>query len=449
MRKTRLVPAVVVAAVVLFAGAASSADTLDVHLVSQNNSNITLGWTPQAGYGYLFSTQATSTAQLVLVSRTNDPGRSTVTFTKGSFAYEVAVIAKGSNGHYPASTPPPLAACSDGLDNDADGLVDYPNDPGCSSASDTDETNVVVPPPLAQCADGIDNDSDGLVDLADPGCSSSSDNDETNAAPPPTGYPDASNTGVPAGTTLTTYTGPSNITTANTVINGKTMGCIQISAPGVVIRNSRVSCNGGLAVFVDDRTSSSTLLTIEDSEVSCQNTGGTGISEADFIVRRVEITGCENGFDLNQNVLIEDSFIHDLFNSADAHADGAQMSGSHWTGSAYACCALNVTLRHNTIFGMGAPNDSSFGTSAIIQNGANGNNFDTNVTIDNNLLAGGAATLYCRTTGSSVNERITNNKFSTRFGPHVGAFFPASGCSDETVVSGNVYQETGLPVPMG
>lgn len=37
--------------------------------------------------------------------------------------------------------PPP---CSDGQDNDSDGLADFPSDPGCSSAEDDDETD---PPP--------------------------------------------------------------------------------------------------------------------------------------------------------------------------------------------------------------------------------------------------------------------------------------------------------------
>lgn len=32
-------------------------------------------------------------------------------------------------------------ACSDGIDNDGDTLIDYPADPGCSSLSDSDETN--------------------------------------------------------------------------------------------------------------------------------------------------------------------------------------------------------------------------------------------------------------------------------------------------------------------
>ena len=72
--------------------------------------------------------------------------------------------------------PPPPPVCSDGKDNDSDGLIDYPADPGCTSTTDTDETD---PPPSPACADGIDNDSDGLVDYpADPGCTSPTDTDE-------------------------------------------------------------------------------------------------------------------------------------------------------------------------------------------------------------------------------------------------------------------------------
>ncbi len=46
----------------------------------------------------------------------------------------------------------------------------------------------IVIPPLTQCNDGIDNadPEDTLVDLQDPGCTDASDNDETNTPPPPT-----------------------------------------------------------------------------------------------------------------------------------------------------------------------------------------------------------------------------------------------------------------------
>lgn len=37
--------------------------------------------------------------------------------------------------------------CIDGIDNDSDGLIDFPNDPGCSSFTDDDETDTLPPPP--------------------------------------------------------------------------------------------------------------------------------------------------------------------------------------------------------------------------------------------------------------------------------------------------------------
>ncbi len=46
------------------------------------------------------------------------------------------------------STPKP--ACSNGKDDDGDGKIDYPNDPGCDSPSDTDETDPTPPPPTIQ-----------------------------------------------------------------------------------------------------------------------------------------------------------------------------------------------------------------------------------------------------------------------------------------------------------
>ncbi|MEK6922522.1 MAG: hypothetical protein AABX08_01840 [Nanoarchaeota archaeon] len=70
--------------------------------------------------------------------------------------------------------------CNDGIDNDGDGAVDFPEDFSCSNVNDDDEEN-----PKAKCQDGIDNDKDELIDFPeDPGCSSNQDNDESN---PPVG----------------------------------------------------------------------------------------------------------------------------------------------------------------------------------------------------------------------------------------------------------------------
>ncbi len=93
------------------------------------------------------------------------------TFGFGRIDAAAAVIAAGGE--------PPVAQCSDGIDNDGDGLTDFPNDPGCTDANDNDETD----PPAPACSDGIDNDGDGFTDFpADSGCTDANDDDETDAA---------------------------------------------------------------------------------------------------------------------------------------------------------------------------------------------------------------------------------------------------------------------------
>ncbi len=75
------------------------------------------------------------------------------------------------------NNPPVTYQCNDHIDNDSDGFVDYPSDPGCSSYTDNSEYNQVTI--TYQCNDGYDNDSDGRVDYpSDPGCSSYTDNSE-------------------------------------------------------------------------------------------------------------------------------------------------------------------------------------------------------------------------------------------------------------------------------
>jgi len=65
-------------------------------------------------------------------------------------------------------------ACSDGIDEDGDGLTDHPDDPGCDSPTDDDERS-----PSLVCDNGVDDDGDGLTDWpADPGCSDGADASE-------------------------------------------------------------------------------------------------------------------------------------------------------------------------------------------------------------------------------------------------------------------------------
>jgi hypothetical protein len=76
----------------------------------------------------------------------------------------------------PGGNGPPQ--CSDELDNDGDGRTDFPNDPGCESPQDDNE---VDGPPAPECSDGMDNDGDGRTDFpSDPGCENRDDDDEEN-----------------------------------------------------------------------------------------------------------------------------------------------------------------------------------------------------------------------------------------------------------------------------
>lgn len=247
----------------------------------------------------------------------------------------------------------------------------------------------------------------------------------TQAANVLTGWPDATNTGVPAGTSLTIVNGDVNITVAGTIYENRDVrGCITVNAPNVIIRRSKVSCPGGAI------SSFSTNLLVEDATVDCQGKAQTAaIGANNYTARRVNVSKCENLLWAGDNVTIEDSYLHDPIPYdpvTDPHVDGIQM----YFGS-------NVTIRHNRIY---AGDKSNIANSAIITQ------YASNVTIDNNLLAGGGYTVYCNDKGSGV-LRVTNNHFSTIFFPRGGLYGPWLNCKNQSQVTGNVYHETGQLLP--
>jgi len=88
------------------------------------------------------------------------------------------------------SCPVSSFQCNDGIDNDGDGKIDFSTDPGCSSATDNNETDEggggnpggggVQP----QCSDNKDNDLDALVDRFDHACHTDGDPTNTNSYSP-------------------------------------------------------------------------------------------------------------------------------------------------------------------------------------------------------------------------------------------------------------------------
>lgn len=79
------------------------------------------------------------------------------------------------------ATEIPLAECLNGLDDDEDGRIDYPTDPGCSAPSDREELTEV----FGACSNDEDDDGDGLVDYPlDPGCPSAAGDSEEDICGP-------------------------------------------------------------------------------------------------------------------------------------------------------------------------------------------------------------------------------------------------------------------------
>ena len=259
------------------------------------------------------------------------------------------------------------------------------------------------PPPTPQCSDGVDNDLDGATDYpADTGCSSAIDDDESSIASPPTGFPDASNTGVPAGVTLTP-SGGLTIGVAGTVIDAREItGQVVVNAPNVTIRRSRIRSN---SMWVIDNNS--TGLVVEDSEivnrpVAGQNNCHNGIGDGNFTVRRSEITGCENAANIGgDNVTFVDNYVHDLDTVGpsyvwgnDPHTDGLQLSPG----------ADNLVIRHNWI----DPSPGGGVTAPIIM-GVNGS--QANVWIEDNYLDGrGASYALYANRSPSTNVNINRNR---------------------------------------
>ncbi|MBN1171339.1 MAG: right-handed parallel beta-helix repeat-containing protein [Micromonosporaceae bacterium] len=238
------------------------------------------------------------------------------------------------------------------------------------------------------------------------------------------GFPDATTTGVPAGTPLTVVVGNVTVTTAGAVIDGQDIqGCVAVEAPNVTIRRSKITCREFWAVrsFADTYTGGGLLL--EDVEIDCGKSNSTAVGSYGFVARRVNVHDCENGFDIGNTATVVDSYIHSPFEGVDGHTDGIQLSGG-----------AHITISHNTILNPG-------GTSAIISHPAN----NSDVVISNNLLAGGAYTLYCPEE-TSERFRVFDNRFGTTYSKTSGVFGPWVYCDKVAESQGNVWDSTLDPL---
>lgn len=266
-------------------------------------------------------------------------------------------------------------------------------------------------------------------------------------------WPGPHNTGVPAGTSLTSYSGDRTISRRGAVVSGWDVdGCIIVTAVGVTIENSRAGCVKveakarycragetaaekaltGCTVVpgVSSARRSPPRLVVRDSEIRCPDgLGESGLGDRNMLVLRVDISHCENGLSVDSYVKVKDSYVHDLYNAVegDPHTDGLQ-----------GLVGRRLILEHNVFFaftpGCSYPSVDARcnGNAAITIGGQRDFPSVRHTAIRRNLLAGGSYTLYCPFVVPK-GFAVIDNRFSEVYSPKVGEYGTMSQCGGRGV----------------
>lgn len=264
---------------------------------------------------------------------------------------------------------------------------------------------------------------------------------------PRTAFPSAATTGVPAGTILSPVSGNITVTVPGTVIDAQDVkGCILIRADRVTVRRTRVRsapCDNRHQIDVENGRWSGVL--IEDVEIDGLKADayGAGIGNSGFTCRRCDIHNVGQGANISSDVVIEDSFIHDLYSAGDPATTGSHNEPIISNGGG------NFVIRRNEL----QISPSAQGASAAV---ALYGDFSpiVNVLVEGNRFNGGG---YCIYGGSvpgkphpvATGVRFLNNRFGQKYYSNCGLYGPATAfdaAGAGSVWSGNVFDSSGAVV---
>lgn len=274
-------------------------------------------------------------------------------------------------------------------------------------------------------------------------------------SPSSCGYPDATNTGVPAGTALKTVPGQVSSGTgwhydtrgwvqvdgAGAVLSGLYIPHnINVTAPNVTIKNVQVVISGQPGISIRHAAG----VTIQDSTISGVNatTGRmlAGVKDmygdsTGLTIQRNNISQAETGVQVESG-LVRDNYIHNTGFIPGDHVNGVTSNGG--------VTAL-LTITHNTIFIDRSQTDAiglfdDFGVQA-------------NRTITNNLLAGGGYSIYGGQnpgTPAPTGIQVTGNKIATIYYAKGGAYGPVTAFNSAgtgNTWTANTWDTTGQAIP--
>ena len=253
------------------------------------------------------------------------------------------------------------------------------------------------------------------------------------------GYPDATNTGVPAGTTLTPRSGEVSVTAAGTTVKDLAVtGEILVEANNTTVEDDEVTVSAGSGnrgIYIAPGVTGTVI-----DHVTCHGEGkGTQYcvfnKDSSTKIEYSYLYNC--GECLNGPGTITNSFFDVT----------AVISGEHYEDIYYGGGEGSLIVNHDTML-------NPQGQTATVFASNDFGDQDT-LTITNNLLAGGGYTLYggasC-TTGEcgAVKGPVTvsGNRFSNTYYPEsgyygIGAYFNNA----VTTWSGNFWDDTLKSVP--
>ncbi len=226
-------------------------------------------------------------------------------------------------------------------------------------------------------------------------------------------WPGASNTGVPSGVTLTNYTGPCTITTANTVIDAKNITCdgLEIRANNVTISRSKIKTGvsgmeaAGYAFSITDSEIDGAMVAF--GGVACV---GCGVDGYNFTILRTEIMHTNRSAFCENTCNIKDSWFHGV--NLDTSPCPQASSGTCPHASALRA-EQNTTLTHNTLScDFTGPFNDDLGCSADMSGYPDfapikNNTIDSNLFMANNVGVGFCA--YGGATGSKAYSNDATN----------------------------------------
>ncbi len=259
------------------------------------------------------------------------------------------------------------------------------------------------------------------------------------------GYPDATNTGVPAGTALTPSSNEVTVTKAGTTISG-------------------IALTSSIAVDADDTTIKDSEITVDGTQTCGKSCGGRGIWIAPGVTGTIveHVTchgGAASGVDVtqycvdNNNSSTKVSYLY-AYNCTECFTGPGTLSdsfldvtgtipGEHYEDIYYGGGAGPLIVNHNTVL-------NPQGQTAVVFASVDFGDLPQ-LTITGNLMAGGGYVIYGGGSGSGGSVTgpitVTGNRFSRIYYPDGGYYGLAGDFVDEhTTWSENIWDETLKPV---